>query len=77
MLKIYPNPVYGLSIVEFSNPDKKRYDCYIFDISGRILRSYSNLRKSSFVFNKEGLAEGIYFIELRGPETIRGRIIIE
>ena len=75
--KIYPNPVYGLSIVEFSNPDKKKYDCYVFDISGRIIRSYSNLRKSSFVFNKEGLAEGIYFIELRGTEILRGRVIIE
>ena len=76
-IKIYPNPVYGQSIVEFSNPDNEKYDCYVFDISGRIIRSYSNLRKSSFVFNKEGLAEGIYFIELRGPKILRGRIIIE
>lgn len=75
--KIYPNPVYGQSTIEFFNPDNEKYDCFVFDISGRILRSYSNLRKSSFVFNKEGLAEGIYFIELRGPEILRGRIIIE
>ena len=76
-LKIYPNPVYGQSIVEFSNPDNKKYDCYIIDISGRIVRYYSRITGSSFMFSKEGLANGIYFIELRGPETIRGRIIIE
>ncbi|MCK4700580.1 MAG: T9SS type A sorting domain-containing protein, partial [Bacteroidales bacterium] len=75
--KIYPNPVYGQSIVEFSNPDNEKYDCFIIDISGRIIRSYSNLRKSSFVFNKEELAAGIYFIELRGPKIIRERIIIK
>ena len=75
--KIYPNPVYGQSIVEFSNPDNERYDCYVFDISGRVLRYYSNITESSFVFQKEDLVNGIYFIELRGPEIIRGRIIIE
>jgi len=75
--KVYPNPVYGQSIVEFSNPDRKRYDCFVFDISGRVLRYYSNITGNSFVFQKEGLANGIYFIELRGPEIFRGRIIIE
>lgn len=75
--KVYPNPVYGQSIVEFSNPDNEKYDCYIIDISGRVLRYYSNITGNSFVFQKEGLANGIYFIELKGPEIFRGRIIIE
>ncbi len=76
-IKIYPNPVSGQSIVEFSNPDNKKFDCFVFDISGRVLRYYSNITGSSFVFRKKGLTNGIYFIELRGPKIIRGRIIIE
>ncbi len=77
MIKIYPNPVYGQSTIEFSNPGDDKYSCHVFDAHGREIRKYSNIRSSSFVFNKEELTSGIYFLELRGPKTFRTKILVK
>ncbi len=40
-------------------------------------RIVEDIKVSEFVLEKGDLKEGVYFIELKGPETLRSKIIIE
>jgi len=41
------------------------------------LRIADNINTSKYVLEKGTLKEGFYFIELRGQELYRGRMVIE
>ncbi|HSB94441.1 MAG TPA: T9SS type A sorting domain-containing protein [Flavitalea sp.] len=58
---IYPNPsVNGNSTIVFNNSDQK--DLYITDMSGRIIRTASNLSGNSYQLN--GLKSGLYILKI-------------
>jgi hypothetical protein len=76
-LVIYPNPFNHSAILTFPNPEKHSYTLQISDLSGKICRIIRDITTSEVVVEKGILKAGIYFIELRGPEVYRGKIIIE
>jgi len=47
------------------------------DLSGKVWRMMEHITSSEYILEKGELVEGLYFIELRGPKTYRGKIIIE
>jgi len=76
-LIIIPNPFNESAILHFNNPEGSQYKLYIMDLSGKVLRIVDNITISEYVLEKGDLKEGLYFIELRGPNIYRGKIIIE
>jgi hypothetical protein len=74
---VYPNPFTESATLLFSNPGCFPYTLYIFDLSGKVLRKVDNITTSEYILEKGDLKQGIYFIELRGLETIRDKIVIE
>ncbi len=74
---IYPNPFQDQATLTFSNPQNQSYTLYITDLSGKRYRIVSDITSSTFTIEKGNLSEGVYFIELIGPEIYRGKILIE
>jgi hypothetical protein len=76
-LSIYPNPFIESATLIFKNPEGHKYTLYLLDISGKVCRIVDNINTSEFILMKGDLQEGFYFIELRGPDILRGTIIIQ
>jgi len=75
-IRIYPNPFSNSTTLLFNNPEGYSYSLYIMDLSGKILRIVDNINTSRYVFKKRDMKEGFYFVELRGPEIYKGKLIV-
>ncbi len=76
-MEIIPNPVHDKAFVHFPNPNHELYDIIIMDITGKIFKIRNNYSDKIIEFNRDGLPDGLYLIELRGPRIYRGKILIE
>jgi hypothetical protein len=76
-LNVYPNPFNETTILTFNNPAGLSYTLYIMDLSGKTVRIVNDITTSKYVLERENLKEGFYFLELRGPKTYRGKIVVE
>jgi hypothetical protein len=76
-LKIYPNPINSSSTIIFPNHENNNYQLVIIDLSGIVCRIIDGITTSEYFLKKGDLKQGLYFIELRGLRTYRGKIIIE
>lgn len=77
LLNIYPNPMNATAVIEFPNPDNKNYNLTMTNINGETVRSIQNITGNQLAIEKGNLSGGIYFIELRGEKTYRGKIVVE
>ncbi len=75
-LLIYPNPFTDRTLIQFPNPDHTRYQLYVTDMNGKIVKIIENICEESLELNSGGLKKGIFFIELRGAENYRAKILI-
>jgi len=76
-IQCYPNPFSESTIILFNNPEGQSYSLYIADMSGKICRVVNNISSSEYMLDRGNLANGFYILELRGPKTLRGKILIE
>ncbi len=76
-LKIYPNPFNDKTIIEFKNPSNEPFRLTLTDLSGKVVRIVDNITDSIYELDRDGLSKGFYFIELRGENIYRGKILIE
>jgi hypothetical protein len=76
-VKIYPNPFNDKTIIEFPNPQKEKYTLRVVDLSGKTVRIVQNIMDSRIELEKGDLSPGIYFIELRGTDNFRKKVMIE
>ena len=76
----YPNPFNPTTIINYQIPSISHVLLKIYDLSGRELATLVNERKStgnhSIVFNRSGLASGIYFYRLEADEFVETRKMI-
>ena len=76
-LNIQPNPFNTKTIISFDNPDNDIYAFRIIDLNGKIIKKMDNIRGSSIELSRSNLPSGIYFIELSGRISSRGKLVIE
>jgi uncharacterized protein (TIGR02145 family) len=76
-INIFPNPFNESTTLNFNNPEGYNYKLYLKDLSGKVCRIMDNITTSEIVLEKGDLGQGFYFIELRGSEIFRGKIVIE
>lgn len=63
-----PNPLTNSARVEIEGINTERYKFLIFDITGRLVRQYSQQYQNSFVFEREDLEKGFYLFKLITPD---------
>ena len=76
-LGIYPNPFTDRTVIIFENPNGDKYSMYITNLAGTVIYFEDNIYTDRIEFTRDGIPDGYYFIELRGPELYRGRMVIE
>lgn len=67
--RIYPNPHQGMLNIEYSAMDASSMTITILDVSGRLVYEYEQFLTDgphTASLNLQSLAEGVYFLQLRG-----------
>jgi hypothetical protein len=73
---VIPNPMSESAVLHFDNPWRSPHSLEIRDLAGRKLRTYADLRDTSFEFNRDALPSGTYFFKLVGKNNSTGRFVI-
>jgi hypothetical protein len=63
-VKVYPNPAQTYTVVEF-NDNAASHQVQLTDLTGRVIRTYSNYSHNALRIEREGMAQGIYFIRIQ------------
>ena len=75
-VKAFPNPFRHSTTLTFPNPSGEPHRLLLTDLSGKVCRIVDEIKTSEYVMKKGNLEKGLYFIEIRGDRTFRGKIII-
>jgi N-acetylneuraminic acid mutarotase len=77
--QVYPNPARLNATIEFDNYSNKNHNLIIYNASGRIVRTISDISTGKVEIEKQDLASGLYFYQLRDEKQIlgTGKIIFE
>lgn len=81
-VKVYPNPVVSEAIIKIiDSVDLERHKVSItfYNIVGKEVQKFSNLKDSEVRFSRENLASGIYIYQLKVDDRTQstGRITIK
>ena len=76
---IYPNPTNQFATVEFNNPTKQNCTLTLCDLRGQIVRTINNISTDKVEIERQNLASGLYFFQLRTDSQIiaTGKLTIE
>ena len=74
---LYPNPMSEQTTIRFANPGNTEYFMFIRDLSGKTVRTAEGISGSEIVIHRAALQAGYYFIEVRGENIFRGKLIVE
>ncbi len=73
-LTVYPNP--GNGFFTITSP-MKNCSLKLFDVTGNMVRNFSNVKEFPFTIEKGNILSGVYFIELRSENKVeRSKLVI-
>jgi hypothetical protein len=75
-LFIQPNPFQESTQIFFSNPDAEQLSITLSDMTGRVIRSFQQIREESITITRGNLAAGMYMVTVRGKEGVRTGVVI-
>jgi len=64
-LNISPNPMTSQSLLSFENPLNQPHTFSLFDTTGKLIYTKTDIRSNQYQIDKGGLPPGVYFFELR------------
>jgi predicted outer membrane repeat protein len=76
-LAIYPNPSSGQTTVSFPNPEQKKYQLVVRDLSGKMVLVTNNITDDKVIIEGGSLKSGYYSVEVVGDKIYRGKLVIE
>jgi hypothetical protein len=76
-LLIYPNPSSDQTTISFPNPEQKKHQLIVRDLSGKMVLSINNNTDDKVIIEDGSLKAGYYSIEVIGDKIYRGKLIIE
>lgn len=62
-MRVYPNPTSTYTVVEF-NDNSNKHNVTMMDITGRVVKTYSNYEFNALRVERDGLTSGTYFINV-------------
>ncbi len=74
---VYPNPFSETAVVRFPNPGHEQYLLILRDATGKTVRVTRSITGQEVEIRRDGLAKGLYLLELRGKQNYRARLMIE
>ena len=75
---IYPNPFTESTVIAFENTAGASFELRVLDLSGKLIRERSGINGTRFAFHRDGMANGIYFLELRSKDQVfLGKLVLE
>ena len=69
---IYPNPANEMVTFAFSTMEESTYNIMLIDLTGRVVKSQTGNATSgenTYIMNLDGIAKGLYLVELRIGDT--------
>ncbi|MGD1848295.1 MAG: T9SS type A sorting domain-containing protein [Salibacteraceae bacterium] len=77
-IRIYPNPVAGMLTVDLGILTQENYAFTIVDMHGRTIRNWLLNGQSQHQLSREGIASGVYYFQVSGPDGISsGKLIFD
>ncbi len=78
-IKVFPNPFNQNTTIEIESYSNELYDCILYDLLGKKVRTINNINSTKFMIDKEGLPMGTYIFRLQNKNGIMatGKLIIE
>jgi hypothetical protein len=77
-MKIYPNPFYDRTIIEFDNFENSEYNLTIFNMAGTKVLEIMDVTSDKIEVKRGNLSAGVYIAELKGAiNYARQRIIVK
>jgi hypothetical protein len=73
----YPNPFSQWTQINFDNPLRYSYQLTVTDMSGKTVRTISDIRDNKVILVRENLPQGFYLFELKGDQIYRGKFVIK
>lgn len=75
---IYPNPIENNFTIAVESGSLQNAELYVFDLSGNLIKRYSNLNGNQIELSRSGLLTGVYFFDLRDKynQLFTGRIVV-
>ena len=75
-ISIYPNPSSGVFNIKMKNMTDFKFD--LFDITGKVIMSKSNIMKNNFSLDLSNYSKGIYFIKINSDlGSVTKKIILQ
>lgn len=76
---VYPNPFSEQTILKFNNPGKIKFNFYLYNTQGQLVKTSENIFSDVLTINRENLISGLYFFQLVNEkrEIISGRVAVE
>lgn len=63
-LKLYPNPLKSISVLNIPYSDKKPLQILIYNSNGKLIRRHDNVFAPVFTLDKDRLGNGIYYLHI-------------
>jgi hypothetical protein len=78
-VNVYPNPFSEECVLQFDNTDNHVARVELFDIQGRLVRTYENITGDRVIISGAGLYSGVYVwsLEMEGQERRVGKIVLK
>lgn len=78
-IKIYPNPITDLSIIEFKNSENNSHTLTLYNSRGQLIRKYKEIRTDRIYLDLQDLSKGLHFFQLNSNTELHstGSFIIQ
>lgn len=64
-----PNPFTQQTTIRFSNPSHTPTDFELYDITGKVIKIISGVSQESFILERRGMTQGLYFLKMKGKSN--------
>jgi hypothetical protein len=77
--RVYPNPFYEQTIIEFNNKRNEKYSLTLWNSFGQIMQTIENITTDKIKVERNNLTSGLYFFRLHNDKNfdIIGKLIVE
>jgi len=74
---ISPNPAKDEATLYFPNPSNELFTLKITDVTGRVIRTYKELRDSEFTIQRDNIESGVYLFHLESDRKMAsGKLVL-
>lgn len=75
--EVYPNPSEDMMRIEYVGTDNEPINhIQLMDVSGRVVRSYSDINATNFDIRKGDLTEGLYLLQIRVGDKMANKKVM-